>query len=41
MSKDENRGRTNEHVHSYNGLTTCDKGHSHMVNESSKSCGFI
>ena len=29
-SMDQNRGRTNEHVHAHTGVTTCDKGHSHM-----------
>lgn len=29
-SIDQNRGRTNEHVHAHTGITTCDKGHSHM-----------
>jgi hypothetical protein len=29
-SKDDVRGRSHEHVHAYSGVTTCDKGHSHM-----------
>ena len=27
---DKDRGRTREHVHSHNGVTSCDFEHSHM-----------
>ena len=30
MTTEQNRGKTHGHVHVHNGITTCDKGHSHM-----------